>query len=342
MDFQLPPFIVHRRLTAQAIGEELPYSIVDYGLDQIWDETGAGEGVRVGIADTGYPEFHATKGDLVGVGVDAKDFTRSRSGPLDISGHSTHVSGIIAAQFQNGRGIAGAAHKCKMYWAKVLGDNGSGSDQGVSNGIIWLVDQGCHLINCSLGSSFPSEKIREACQYAKSKGSIVFAAAGNSGGGRDTVGYPAHFDELTEAVGAIDVDQLLAVFSSTGLSVDVVGPGVRIPSTYLEDYAELSGTSMATPWITGVCANRLSNELRNGGIVTKTLGDLTALLKLTINDLGKAGRDPEYGMGVPNVREFVRAGLNGHDTPDGECDASFVANVHGREGRFVFVPDSAA
>lgn len=308
MDCQLPPFTVHKCLSVLALGDDLPYNIVDYGIDKLWLQYGAGEGVTIGVADTGYPSSHiGPGGDLEGVFLGAKDFT-GEGDNNDTHGHSTHVCGTIFASPNNGRGIGGGAWKAKGYTARCLGRNGNGSDKSVADSIRYLADMGCDLINCSLGSAEPSQLIKAACSYAISKESLPIVAAGNEG--PNTVGFPAQFDAFTLAVGAIDRSRRLAGFSSTGPSVDIVGPGVQIRSCYLNgQYAELSGTSMATPWITAVVAIRLGYERKMSQGKPVTLERIKQLLRETVDDLGKLGADPQFGMGVPRVGEFVSRGV---------------------------------
>lgn len=303
----LPPITRHRLVTPSEIGERVGWQLTDYGIDQRWNDTFAGEGIRVGVIDTGLDEQHVMQGDLANQIGNARDFTRSRRGVLDMQGHGTHVSGIIAAVWNNNQGIAGGAPRAKIFMAKGLGDDGSGDDRGVAACIIWLVDD-CkvHLINLSLGSPQPSQALREACAYAASRGVILVCATGNDGS-RDGVDYPAAYD-TTIGVGAIDRRKQLATFSDRGPQCDLVAPGVRILSCYLNGgYSELSGTSMATPWFAGLVANLLSYELhRLGAIRTKTAADLLALVAQSSEDLGPPGHDTQYGRGVPTPTKLLQ------------------------------------
>lgn len=295
----LPPITRHRLVSPSEVGERVGWQVSDYGFDQRWNDTFAGDGILAGVIDTGLDEQHVMQGDLQNQIVDAKDFSRSRRGVLDLQGHGTHVSGIIAAVWSNNRGIAGTAPRAKIIMAKALGDDGSGDDRSVAAAIVWLVERGCHVINLSLGSAQPSQALREACAYAASRGVILVCATGNDGS-RDGVDYPAAYN-TTIGVGAIDRRKQLATFSDQGPQCDLVAPGVRILSTYLNGgYGELSGTSMATPWFVGLVCNLLSYELhRQGAIRTKTAADLLALVAQSSEDLGPPGHDTQYGRGVP-------------------------------------------
>lgn len=296
--WHLPPIIIHRRLAASELGEHLGYWITDYALDTL--PHNGGEGVTVGICDTGIATMHRTEaGDLHGAIVAAKDFTGSRSETEDLHGHGTHVAGIVAARHKNGRGIAGVAPKAKLVIAKVLGDSGSGSDESVAAGIRYCIDSGCQVVNCSLGGGGRSPIITSAIDYAEKKNVIVVCAAGNEGG---RVGYPAA-DGNNICVGAIDARKVLANFSNRGNEIDVVAPGVDILSTYARGgYAMLSGTSMATPWVSGLLAVLIS---QTNGAIDLGAEAVRQLLAKSAIDLGPTGKDPGYGWGVPDPAKVL-------------------------------------
>lgn len=343
MDFQLPPIIIHRRLSALTVGQEIPYHIADYKFLQMWEHTKAGKGIKICVCDTGFPKEHAASGDLIGAIFDAKDFTGSKFGVNDIHGHSTHVCGIIAAN-NNDKGIPGGAYNAQICTAKVLGDDGSGSDKSVADGIKWGAEKGCQLINCSLGSQFPSQTILDACQYAASKNCLVICASGNEGPGKNTVGFPAGFDDVAIAVGAVDENKNIANFSSRGMSVDLACPGVRIKSTYLNgQYAELSGTSMATPWFVSLVANRLAYERISGATQVTDIKTLIELLSKTSEEAGEAGKDYEFGYGIPIPLEFYKHGIGGSPTPvppPVQTDTYLDGFKDGVKGSYVFRPHS--
>jgi subtilisin family serine protease len=341
-------------MTVKALGEDIPYNVADYDIENVWDLCDAGAGVHVGVADTGWPSSHVkNQGDLKHAMSQGRDFTKSRNGINDLNGHSSHCCGTIGAKYANGRGICGVAHSVDAIdTAKVLGDGGNGSDQSVAQGVEWLVDEGSMLINLSLGSPYPSDRIKRACEYANKHGVLLLAAAGNEGAGRDTVGYPAKWDNLAVAVGAIDQQQHLATFSSTGPSVDVVGPGVRIKSTYLNgQYAELSGTSMATPWLTGCFALRMAYMIKNGLEPRISVPEALKLIQVVSDDLGRGGLDQQYGWGVPQVRKLVTHGITADKpkptpgpspgpAPKPQPAVAYIqGNVNGKDGKFIFVED---
>lgn len=231
-------------------------------------------------------------------------------GPSDIDGHGTHVGGIIAAR-QNGGGVVGVAPEAKLLVGKVLGDNGYGTAQQLVNGIRWAIDKKADIISMSLGSPIPSYEMHEAIKAAVEAGIFVICAAGNSGPNLDTVDYPAIYPE-TVAVGAIDRTRRIAQFSSRGKAVDIVAPGDNILSTYPpRGFAALSGTSMATPFVSGVVALMLSKHRTFGGqTAVKTQAELIEHLRKTAIDMGMPGFDPYYGFGLINPEALLLSNLD--------------------------------
>ena len=179
----------------------------------------------------------------------------------------------------------GVAPEASLFAAKVLDKRGSGYNSDVADGIQSCVDNGAHVISMSLGSSVGSSLIETAVQNAAAAGVILVAASGNDAG---AVSFPAAYPEVL-AVSAVDSGGLLAYFSNTGPEVDYTAPGVSVYSTYKGDsYATLSGTSMATPHVSGVVALWLASG--SLGIVADSLG-------LTVEE-----RAPGSRMRLPRLR----------------------------------------
>ena len=216
------------------------WAIEKFQLDSIM-KSYSGEGVKVCICDTGKPDHIKIKNNIKG----SKNFTTDMN-VNDGNGHSTHVAGIIVE----------IAPDVELYIAKVLSDAGFSSNEGVANGMKWCADQGANFINMSLGGSQPSSTIKDAIDYVTSKGVSIIAAAGNAGQSetKNTMGYPARYDEAI-AVGSINEQLAVSVFSSSGEEGDLVAGGERILSTWKNNtFRVLSGTSMSTPFVSGVAA----------------------------------------------------------------------------------------
>lgn len=220
----------------------------------------------------------------------------------DGNGHGTHCAGIATAITNNGIGVAGVAHRdnVKILPVQVLSKEGYGSYESVANGIIWAADNGAKVISMSLGGPRPSKLITDAVQHALSKDALLIAAMGNDGNGAKS--YPAA-EPGVMAVGATDSNDKVARFSQYGPWNSVSAPGVNILSTFPTyptdmpgtNYGSISGTSMATPAVSGLAA-----------LVRSKYPQLKALevkkhIEATADDLGTPGFDNYYGHGRINV-----------------------------------------
>jgi thermitase len=228
----------------------------DIDAFEAWEITTGSPKVAIAILDTGIDQSHEDLSSKI-----LKNVDFSGSGTVDdMHGHGTHVAGSAAAISNNGKGVAGTCPDCALYNVKVLDDRGLGSSEAIANGITWAADNGAKVISMSLGGSQTSSTIEAAVNYAWSKGSIVIAAAGNTG--EQGPQYPAYFENVI-AVAATDHNDKMAHFSTYGSWVNVAAPGHRILSTMFNNsYTMLSGTSMAAPhvagvaglvWSTGIC-----------------------------------------------------------------------------------------
>ncbi|WP_256545294.1 S8 family peptidase [Halobellus inordinatus] len=224
---------------------------------EAWDTTLGSSDVTVAIVDSGIQHDHE---DLAANFADepGRDFVDDDADPSpnvpEFDVHGTHVAGIAAAGINNAVGVAGAT-TATLIGARVLGDDGRGTFADIADGIVWAADQDADVINLSLGSIGRSRTVKNAVAYAyRARDSLVVAAAGNEG--REGVGYPAAHQE-TLAVSALDETGRLAWFSSHGDRVSISAPGAGVLSTVPTEsgfYGELSGTSMASPFVAGVAA----------------------------------------------------------------------------------------
>src|SRR5690606_12075881 len=154
-----------------------------------------------------------------------------------------------------------------------------------------------HIVSMSLGSPYPSSQIRNAILYAINKGRFVVCAAGNDGR-PNSVNYPAKWPEVC-SVAAVDSNGRAAKFSSQGPENWIAAPGQDVLSTYKDGrYAKLSGTSMATPFVSGVVALLLARNAANPASPVKDMASLKEHLRKSAKDAGPSGHDPQYGWGL--------------------------------------------
>lgn len=284
----LEPFTVKQ--TVSALAETADYNHQMLNIPEMWKRS-RGAGVKVAVLDTGCPQHI----DLKVAGY--RDFSGSGS-PFDVAcGHSTHVCGIIAA-LANGIGVRGIAPECELYCGKVLDDSGSGTVSMIAGGIRWAVDEvGADVVNMSLGCppvNAMSPTLRNACKYAADKGVVLCCAAGNDAG---AVNAPANLD-TTIAVAAVDRNREKAYFTCHGSEIDFAAGGVDVFSTWLNNqYAKLSGTSMATPVITGVVALVIGAAKAEG--VKLTPDQVYKKLVGISVDVEAPGKDEYTGNGIP-------------------------------------------
>jgi subtilisin family serine protease len=262
--FGLPRVMVHQevasttelRTLATQEKERLNWAESLLGIPRVWTRT-RGEGIKVAVLDTGIDLDHE---DLKEAIVGSKDFTGD--GVEDKNGHGTHCAGIIAAR-RNRVGFVGVAPKADLLIGKVLGNQGNGSFSWIAAGVDWAVRRGAHIISMSLGGPSSSQVLFQAVHNALAKGVLIVCAAGNEGSlFQNSIGYPGRYGGVI-TVAAHDNNGNRSGFSSRGGEIDVMAPGSNIWSTYKNGgYAELSGTSMATPFVAGLAALILSKHLK--------------------------------------------------------------------------------
>ncbi|TMO60981.1 S8 family serine peptidase [Pseudoalteromonas aurantia] len=277
------------------MAESTPYGIGMVQANQLADNMSGNR--KVCIMDTGYTLNHP---DLPSTGITGNDgYGSNNTGNWynDGNGHGTHVAGTIAAVGGNGQGVVGVnpSGQLGLHIVKVFNDQGRwayGSD------LIKAIEQceaaGANVTSMSLGGSGSSTAERNAFQASYNRGVLHIAAAGN--GGNSSLSYPASYDEVV-SVAAVDSGERKASFSQYNSQVEIAGPGVGVNSTWNNNgYKSISGTSMATPHVSGVaalvwshypqCSNK---QIRN-------------ILNITAKDKGAAGKDTSYGYGIVQAK----------------------------------------
>jgi subtilisin len=269
-----------------------------------------GTGVKIAILDTGIDYNHEDLKDNYKGGI---GFVQNPDGSVNPSNfddnyesHGTHVAGIIAAE-NNGIGVVGVAPKSDIYAIKVLDGAGFGYASWVIAGIEWVVDNKIDIATMSLGSSQDDpdlHSLKIACDNAYNAGVLLVAAAGNTNGGNIT--YPAGFDSVI-AVTATDQNDQKTSFSPIDPKIELSAPGVNINSTIKSTYGQLSGTSQATPHVTGTAALLISShnlkDLNGDRVVNNK--DVRLQLQQTAKDLGSPGKDDTYGFGLVDAQAAV-------------------------------------
>lgn len=191
------------------------------------------------------------------------NFETDSSKPTDFHFHGTHVAGTVGAVGGNS-GIVGVSWNISLMITKFLGHHGGGTTEDAIQAIVYAADNGARVMNCSWGGDGVSQAVYDAIEYAKTKGMLIVAAAGNSAHNTDKKPHtPSSLDnDNIIAVAAMDnVDDMPSYFSNLGAqTVDLAAPGSDILSTFnprwrsglRKQYMKLSGTSMAAPHVTGL------------------------------------------------------------------------------------------
>ncbi|MBM3267090.1 MAG: S8 family serine peptidase [Candidatus Sericytochromatia bacterium] len=252
---------------------------------EAWDRTGGDSAVKVAVIDTGVDYRHEDLSD--GRVIKGGNFADRTDDPMDDMGHGSHVAGTVGATADNARGVAGVAYKSTILAVKVLGKDGSGTVEGIAEGITKSVEMGARVINMSLGGPQSSQTLEEAVGAARKAGVIVVAAAGNDGNQDNT--YPAAYPGVL-AVGATDQQDSRARFSNYGPFVKIAAPGVDILSSAEGTYKVHSGTSMASPHVAGAIAVLVARK------PDLTQEQATKLLQ----DSG----EPTTGFATPGIRRI--------------------------------------
>jgi thermitase len=346
IEFSEPNYLVEAAETVTPTIPDDPYWGSQWGPPDIqaplaWSVTTGTASVTIAVIDTGVdlthpdlaPNIWTNAGEL---GRDAFDndkrtngedddqdgyvddwhgwnFVAGTNNPQDDQGHGTHVSGITAAVGNNGLGVAGMAWGARIMALKILNSSGNGSTSDLASAMIFATDHGAQIINLSLGDTVPDPVMEDAVNYAYLRGVIVMAAAGNAGVG--SILYPAAYPNAI-AVASVDAGNSRSYFSNYGPQMDLAAPGSSIYSTCLGGiYCYKSGTSMATPYVSGVAALLASQPTFN------TPGKIRSALEQTALDLGPAGWDPQFGFGL--VQAYAALNFRYHLTVAPAAEAKF-------------------
>jgi thermitase len=307
-----------------------------WGLTKIscpdaWSITKGSKNTKVAIIDTGIDlEHEDLKANISGdiydfVDIDTvnykeagyslfkeEDYTQPDAQPSDFNGHGTHTAGIIGAIQNNAIGISGVCPEVSLlpiragFSIKNINNYECGilEDDDIANAIVYAADHGANVISMSFGASNVSSTILQSVIYAKSKGAILVASAGNESANRKQ--YPAAYENVISVSASTNANKK-ASFSQYGDWIDIIAPGYDIYSTvprsggYLSSpsgYKMLSGTSMAAPFVAGVAA------LLKSANPTLSPPDIENIIKASSDFPDE--QDLYFGSGIINANKALR------------------------------------
>ncbi|CAD5976958.1 Ig-like domain-containing protein [Planktothrix agardhii] len=259
------------------IGQSGGTADADIDAPEAWDIQKGNQNLVIGVIDTGVDYNHpdlvgniwTNPGEIAGDGIDNDnngyiddtrgwDFAYNDNNPMDVHGHGTHVSGTIAGKGNNGVGVTGVAWNAKIMPLKFLNNSGSGYLSDAILAINYATAKGVKLTNNSWGGGGYSQALSDAINTAGQQGALFIAAAGNDGTNNDIYpAYPASYN-LSNIISVASTTRTdgLSWFSNYGATtVDLGAPGSDIYSTLPNSsYGTYSGTSMASPHVTGAAA----------------------------------------------------------------------------------------
>lgn len=347
-------------------GDEKDWALNAVNAPEVWARGFTGAGVVVAVIDSGVDLQHPdlvdsiwqNEGEIAANGIDddGNGFVDDRAGwdfvnddrlAADVAGHGTHVTGIVAAA-RNDSGATGVAYGARIMPVRVLDGVGNGSQVDIASGIRYAVDNGADIVNLSLGGATGSQRVSRAIQHALDHDVLIVAASGNAG--NETPDFPAAYSEQfgnVISVGAHDKNDLVASFSNgvgDSGAVQIDAPGVSVYSTRVEGgFRYGSGTSYATPVVSGVAALMLSAnpelsavDLRNLLVThatatitgTDTLGGLNAAVvvsaTLPTQSIPTASLPGDTdGDGVVGLNDFLVVSRNFGQQVSGLADGDF-------------------
>ena len=335
----LPGSKVARKL--QTGGQEIPYGVDLVNAPAFWDRYGKrGGGVTVCVIDTGIRSTHEDLRDADLTGSDDSFLVTPWNEDLD--GHGTHVSGTIRAT-DNGVGVIGVAPEASIHFVRVFDDSGEFTASNLVDAMNACVSAGAKIISMSLGGPLETSAERTTVANLKDSGILLVAASGNDAGGNNYLEFPAGYEPVM-SVAAIDANLDIATFSSYNTEVDIAAPGVDVLSTFADSdtaYAKLSGTSMATPHVSGVAA-LLWSQFPDSSVT-----DIDNAIKLSARDIGPCGQDSLFGHGIIDVMAaatYLENGGGGAPEQSNCVDVSvsLTTDDYGSETYYIITPSDDA
>ena len=287
------------------------WPVMQYGLKEVWTRFGTkGEGARVAVIDTGVNTKHPALAKVF-----AHDLTGD--GVVDAQGHGTHCCGIVGSA--ESAPVIGVAPGCELHSFRVFNNRGVCRNEWIVAALREITSGKhgrFHVVSMSLGSEQPSESMRMLLLEMMARGYLIVAASGNDGSHDlqprrrfGTVGFPAAFVS-TIAVGSTNKARKRSSYSSTGNKMVVTGPGEDITGCWVGggkgDYATISGTSMACPFVAG-CLALLVSYAAARGLPAPRLDTVLYCIGVSAVDLETAGYDDYTGFGDIHPEKLILA-----------------------------------
>ncbi|MGI6627084.1 MAG: S8 family serine peptidase [Bacillota bacterium] len=275
-----------------------------------WEAGLTGEGVTVAVIDSGiYREHEDLNYGLIG-GYSFLGLPENFASYDDRTGHGTFVTGILASQGNNEKGLAGLTDHVNILSLRCFSSDGNGdynSGSGMVSTVLsaigYAMEQNVDVINMSFGGTNEAAllPLAEKLQEASEQGIILVAAAGN--GGSSTLYYPAAFDCVV-GVGMVDESGNIDPKSQRNSSVFVTAPGSGVSGlgcTATRPYVTGTGTSYAASMVSAMAVIVKQTDAAIDG------GSFRTLLRDSSEDRGDAGYDTSYGYGLVNIGRLVQA-----------------------------------
>nr|WP_235002285.1 type VII secretion-associated serine protease mycosin [Actinacidiphila paucisporea] len=233
--------------------KQTPWSLQRVLVNQLWQGTGQGKGVKVAVIDSGVAVTNPQLASAVDVAHSVDLIDPKGHGTTDPVGHGTEVAGIIAARPAPSTGFVGIAPAATIISIRQASEDGTGTVPNLVTALQKAVAAHAKVINISQDTSTDTPELADAIDAAVRSGAVVVASAGNDGGdGKARTTYPGAYRGVL-AVGASDRNNERASFSQTGDFVGVAAPGVDMLSTVPGGGQCVdNGTSFAAPYVAGV------------------------------------------------------------------------------------------
>ncbi|MFC4542389.1 S8 family serine peptidase [Halosolutus amylolyticus] len=345
---------VEENATIETIAEpDDPHYDIQHAPQQIdcetaWETTLGDEDVVIAVVDQGiqydHPAVAETIDDRRG-----EDVVGSGSDPYPVSDeerHGTHVGAIAAGETDDATGHAGISN-CSLLSVRALDESGRGSLSDIADAIAWAADAGADVVNLSLGTGGDYSTLANACEYARDQGCLLVGAAGN--GGTDGVAYPAAYESVI-GVSAVDADDEITGFSNTGPGIDLAAPGTMLVSAVpWNEYARMSGTSMAAPVVSGVAGlARSAHPDLSGEALREHLQETAVDVGLDADaqghgrvDAGAAVTTDPYSEGGDESDDEESGGECGDETVTASAAGELSGGWWGESDRYTYSPHTA-